>query len=112
MLYKAREYLDPDLIQKHFNYNTLEKMLETLFDTRDSYKNGVKVSLIKSGLRDLKNEIKQMSKNERNSKRPDAIVDLVEKVLDANERQLDRFYAPRSDTSDFGIRCLILELNV
>ena len=42
LLYKARKSLDPDLIQKHFNYNTLEKMLETLFDTRGSYKNGLK----------------------------------------------------------------------
>ena len=30
------------------------------------------------------------------------IVNLVENILDANERQLDRLYTPRSDTSDFG----------
>ena len=44
-----------------------------------------------------------MSENEI-SKRPDPIVNLVEIILDANERQLDRFYTPRSDTSDFGTR--------
>ena len=37
-------------------------MLENLFDTRDTYKNGVRVSLIKYGLRGLKNEIKQCLK--------------------------------------------------
>ena len=104
LLYKAREYFDSDLIKKHFNDNTLEKLLENLFDTRGSYKNGVKVSLIKSGLRDLKNETRQMPNNEINNKRVDVIVNLVEKILDANERQLDRFYTPRSDTSDFKIR--------
>ena len=45
-----------------------------------------------------------MFKNEINSKRPDVIVDLVEMILDANERELDRFYTPRSDTADFGTR--------
>ena len=34
----------------------------------------------------------------------DVIVNLVEKILDANEQQLDRFYTPRSDSSDFGIK--------
>ena len=33
-------------------------MLDCLNKTKNTYKNGIKVSLIKSGLRDLKNEIK------------------------------------------------------
>ena len=41
-----------------------------------------------------------MFKNEINSKRPDVIVYLVEMILDANERELDRFYTPRSDTAE------------
>ena len=64
MLYKARECLHSDLIQKHSDYNTLEEMLENLFNARGTYKNGVKVTLITGGLRDLKNESKQMSENE------------------------------------------------
>ena len=64
-------------------------MLRNLFDTISTYKNGVKVSLIKNGLRNLKNEIKHMSGNEIKSKRPDVIVDLVEKILDFNERNLE-----------------------
>ena len=39
-------------------------MLKRLDNTKGTYKNGVKVTLIKSGLRDLKNEIKKMSENE------------------------------------------------
>ena len=64
MLFELRRYLDADLIKKHFNYNTLGEMLKRLDNTKGTYKNGVKVTLIKSGLRDLKNEIKKMSENE------------------------------------------------
>ena len=60
-------------------------MLQSLENTRNTYKNGVKVSLIKIRLRDLKNQIKQMFENKIESERPDAIVDLVEKILDFNE---------------------------
>ena len=37
----------------------------------------------------------------------DVIVNLAEKILDVNEQQLDRFYTPRSDTSDFGIKKML-----
>ena len=33
LLDKAEKYLKPDLIQKHFNFNTLGGMLEYLFKT-------------------------------------------------------------------------------
>ena len=88
MLYKAEEYLDSDLIQKQFNYSTLEEMLEYLSNTRGTYKNGARVSVIKNRIRDLKNEIRQMHASEINDRRPDVIVNLVEKILDAIERQL------------------------
>ena len=84
-LFKIKRYLDPDLIRKHFNYNTLGEMLESLDNTKGPYTNGVKVSLIKSGLRDLKNKIKQMSENKIKSERPNVIENLVEKILDFNE---------------------------
>ena len=92
-LFKIKRYLNSDLIRKHFNYNTLGEMLESLSNARSTYKNGVKVSLIKSGLRDLRNEIKQMFENKIKSERPDGIVNLVEKILDFNE-QSDIFYTP------------------
>ena len=68
-------------------------MLESLDSTKSTYKNGVKVSLIKSGLRDLKNEIKQMFENTIKIKRLDVIVNLIEKILDFNE-QSDTFNTP------------------
>ena len=68
-------------------------MVESLDDEKDTYKNEVKESFIKSGLRDLKNEIKQMSEYRIKGERADAIVNLIEKILDFIE-QLDRFYTP------------------
>ena len=56
-------------------------MLEILDNTKGTYVSLVKVTLIKSGLRDFKNEIRQMSKNEIESERLDAIVNLIEKIL-------------------------------
>ena len=86
LLYKAEKYLEPHFIQKHFSFNTLGDTLGCLFKTKDIYKNETRISLIKNGLRDLKNEIKQMPKMEIIDKRPDVIVSLVEEILDANER--------------------------
>ena len=81
-------------------------MLENLDNTKGTYKKVVKVSLIKSRLRDLKNEIKQMSENKIKSERPDAIVDLVKKILDLNESST--FYtsgeSPRNTMPDLEIK--------
>ena len=35
LLFKTRRYLDLNLIKKHFDYSTLEQMLESLENTRD-----------------------------------------------------------------------------
>ena len=72
-------------------------MLEILDNAKGTYKNGVKVNLIKSGLRDLKTEIKHMSENKIKSERPDVVVNLVEKILDFNE-QSDTFYTPEESS--------------
>ena len=74
-------------------------MLESLDNTKSTYVNGIKVSLIKSALRDLKNEIKQMPKDKIERKRPDVIVNLVEKILDFNER-LDTTDIPNLESDE------------
>ena len=74
------------MVQKHFGYQDLLKMLESLDGTKITYRNGVKVSLIKSGLRALKNETKQMSENEIKSAKPEIVVNLAEKILEFNNQ--------------------------
>ena len=44
------------------------------------------VTLINSGLKDLKEEIKKMSKAEIEIEKPDEIVNIVEKILKFNEQ--------------------------
>ena len=44
------------------------------------------VKLINSGLKDLKEEIKKMSKAEIEIEKPDEIVNIVEKILKFNEQ--------------------------
>ena len=44
------------------------------------------VDLINSGLKDIKEEIKKMSKAEIETKKPDKIVNIVEKILKFNEQ--------------------------
>ena len=101
---KTKRYLNPDLIQKHFKCNTLGDMLEYLFRTKGTYKNSARVSLIKAGLRDLERKKTQMPRMEIIDNEPNVIVNLVEKILNANERQIDRFYTPEESPrgKDFG----------
>ena len=82
LITKKRRYINYDLVQKHFGYQDLWKRLESLDGTKITYRNGVKVSLIKSGLRDLKNETKQMSENEIKSAKPEIVMNLAEKILE------------------------------
>ena len=61
-------------------------MLKSLDNTKSAYISGVKLTLIKRGLIDLKNEIKQVSEDEKRDRRPDAIVNLVKNILDFNDQ--------------------------
>ena len=60
-------------------------MLKHLHDLNDKMKNNLLVKTIKSGLIDLKNEIKKMSEDEIKIEKPHKIVDIVEKILKFNE---------------------------
>ena len=59
-------------------------MLKYLHDLNDETKNKLLVK-IKSGLTDLKNEIKKVSEDEIKIEKPHKIVDIVEKILKFNE---------------------------
>ena len=46
----------------------------------------IRVNLIRNGLRNLKEEIKEMGKDEKRIERPDKIVEIVENILEFNEQ--------------------------
>ena len=49
-------------------------------------KNSKLVDIFNSGLKDLEEEIKKMSKKEREIEKPDNIVKVVKKILEINEQ--------------------------
>ena len=61
-------------------------MLMLLNTTKDKTKNNELVNMINSGLEDLKEEIKNMSKEEIEIEKPDEIVEIVEMILDFNKQ--------------------------
>ena len=78
--------INEELFKKHFNFQRPSDMLVHLNKTNDTEKNNKLVSLINSGLKDLKEEIKKMSKAEIDIEKPDKIVEIVEKILKFNEQ--------------------------
>ena len=46
----------------------------------------IRVNLIRNGSRNLKEEIKEMGKDEKRIERPDKIVEIVENILEFNEQ--------------------------
>ena len=54
--------------------------------TNDKTKNNELVNVINSGLEDLKEEINKMSKYEKEIKKPDKIVQIVENILNFNKQ--------------------------
>ena len=50
-------------------------------------KNEIQVSMVKSGLIDLKKEIEDMSEQEKEIEGPDEIINIVKKILEFNRQQ-------------------------
>ena len=61
---------------KHFSFQKPSTLLKELY-RYDQEKNRLLVSVINSGLKDLKIEIKETSKGERKIEKPDKIVKIV-----------------------------------
>ena len=61
---------------KHFSFQKPSTLLKELY-RNDQEKNRLLVSVINSGLKDLKIEIKETSKGERKIEKPDKIVKIV-----------------------------------
>ena len=55
--------INRELFQRYFNFQRPSDMLKAVYITNVKKKNNDLINLIKSGLIDLKNEIKKMSKN-------------------------------------------------
>ena len=61
-------------------------MLKNLRRLKNTEKNKIQVNLIRSELRDLKEEIEDMDKDEKGTEKPNEIVDIVEKIREFNNQ--------------------------
>ena len=76
--------MNNELVRKYFFVQKLGNLLKQMKDLKNNpEKNKKLASIIESTLKDLKKEIKEMSKEEK----PKKIVDIVEKILEFNEQQ-------------------------
>ena len=73
-------------MQEHFRHQEPSDMLRDLYRINDKKKNNDLVNLIKSGLSDLKNEIENMDKEEKEIEKPNEIADIVENILELNKQ--------------------------
>ena len=64
-------------------------MLKVVYTAKNRKKNERLLNVIKTGLSDLQNEIKEMSDDELKIEKPDKIVDIVEKILEFNRLNQD-----------------------
>ena len=61
-------------------------MLKNLYKTNHKKKNKKLVSVINSGLKDLEDEIEDMSEKERENEKPDGIVKIVKEIIEFNKQ--------------------------
>ena len=70
-----------DLFKIYFNFVAPIALAKQLYETKDENKNNDLVYVIKSGLRDLKDKIKRMSKEEIEIEKSDKILKIVEDIV-------------------------------
>ena len=56
-------------------------MTKQLYEIKNKKENNELVNVIKSGLIDLKDEIKKMSEDEKETEKPDKILEIVEEII-------------------------------
>ena len=79
--------INDDLFNKYFKFQRpTDIMLMLLNKANDIEKNNELVSVIKSGLKDLKEEIKKMSEAEIENEDSESIVEIVKKILKFNKQ--------------------------
>ena len=81
---KERDIND-ELVKKIFLVQDLGRLLKKLRRLKNT-KNKSQLSLVRSGLIDLKDDIKKMSQYEKETEKPNEIVNIVEKILEFNNK--------------------------
>ena len=86
LINKEETIINRVLFQKHLIFQMPTPMLKVVYITNNRRKNEKLVNVVKNGLSDLKDEIKEMSENEIEKEKPYRIVNIVEKICEFNRQ--------------------------
>ena len=75
------------MFKKHFNFTSPTVLTKQLYNIKNKKENNELVNVITSGLIDLKDEIKKMSEDEKETEKPDKILKIVEEILIVNRKK-------------------------
>ena len=75
------------MFQEYFKNGRPSDLLKDLYRINDKKKSSKLVNVIKSGLSDLKNETKNMDEKEKETEKPNQIIDAVEEILEFYEQK-------------------------
>ena len=84
---KKETGINKELFKNYFHSRMSSELSKDLYKTNDREKNNAIVSLNKSELKDLQEEIENMSQEERENEKPDEIVEIVEEILKFNKQK-------------------------
>ena len=76
-----------ELFKKYFYASAPTALAKKLYKAKDKKENNELVNVIKTGLIDLKNEIKKLSKEEIENEKRDKILKIVEEILEFNREK-------------------------
>ena len=76
-----------NLLKEYFNFEAPTVLAKKLYETKDKKKKNDLVGLIKVRWSNLKDEIKEMSKEKIEHEKPDKILKIVEEILKFNKQK-------------------------
>ena len=110
---KEETDINTELFKKHFNFQRPSDMLKFLYKVNTNQNNEL-VNVINSGLKDSKEEIKKMPKEEKETEKSDNIVKLVEEILKFNKQKQEgqgmKILTPSSEKLKNEVRQLLYSL--
>ena len=85
MINKEDEHVNQEMFQKYFKIQKPRLMYKILRSINDKKTNSNLLDMFNSALKDLKEETKNMSKEDKEIEKPDEIIRAVKMILDFNE---------------------------
>ena len=86
-VHRKQTGINSEMFQEYFKNGRPSDLLKDLYRINDKKKSSKLVDVIKSGLSDLKNETKNMDEKEKETEKPNEIIDVVEEILEFNKQK-------------------------